>query len=104
MTPPLRAALAAALLAAALAATTPSPGQSVVAPDGTNPADAAAVGGADADDVPPEASPKVIDRGGLAPRGGTPIDTRRTFEETIGTTIYTPIRTDMYTPVQTPPG
>jgi archaellum component FlaG (FlaF/FlaG flagellin family) len=43
------------------------------------------------------------DPGGLSSRGGQALQSRKTFQATIGTSIYTPIGTSMYTPVQRPP-
>lgn len=48
-------------------------------------------------------SGKAVDVGGLSGRGGTALQGRATFRETIGTPIYTPIGTPIFTPVQRPP-
>jgi hypothetical protein len=48
-------------------------------------------------------SGKAGDRGGLSSRGGQALQSQRTFQETIGSRIFTPIGTSMYTPVQQPP-
>ena len=53
--------------------------------------------------VPEDEGDKAVDRGGLSSRGGTALQSRRTFQDTIRTEIYTPIGTSQYTPVQRPP-
>lgn len=56
-----------------------------------------------ADAAPQDESGKAADRGGLASRGGDALQSRHTYQATIGTSIYTPIGTSLFTPVQRPP-
>lgn len=80
------------MLAGLLAAlATAAPAQDV---SGSSVGNAPDAGGAPADE-----GGKAVDVGGLASRGGEALQSRRTFQETIRTEIYTPL----YATVQRPP-
>ncbi len=61
------------------------------------------VPGGSAGSAPSDEGGKAVDVGGLASRGGDALQSRRTFQETIRTEIYTPSGTSRCTPVQRPP-